>query len=453
MVDFPDALLARVLNFRPGRRSPIKASAPEKSGLCGRRVMITGVNYWPELSGISPYTAGLAEHLAEQGAEVVVLTAMPSYPSWRVFEDYRGSWRRRGRERGVEVQRFRIYVPRRQSAVRRAGYEFSFLAHGITHRSLGRRPDVVLGIVPSLSGGVLARVQARRYGCPYGLIVQDLVGPAAAESGISGGSSVAAATSRLESWVARGADGVAVISDGFRAYLDRVGVRPERVVHLRNWVHVGPVTESRAETRAALGWPPDTRIVLHTGNMGLKQGLDHVLDAARVAEVELPGTRFVLLGDGSQRRALEALAGGAANVEFRGLVDEAAYPNVLAAADVLLVNERATIIDMSLPGKLTSYFVAGRPVLAAVHAAGATAREVLQAGAGLVVPPEDPEALVSALRRLEREPELGSRLAAAGVAYAEAQLSPAACLGRAAAFVTALLAGQPIAAIEGPAPS
>jgi glycosyltransferase involved in cell wall biosynthesis len=92
-------------------------------------------------------------------------------------------------------------------------------------------------------------------------------------------------------------------------------------------------------------------------------------------------------------------------------------------------------------------------VLAAVHAAGATAREVLQSGAGLVVPPEDPEALVSALWRFEREPELGPTLADAGVAYAEAQLSPAACLARAGAFVTALLAGQPIAAVEGPAPS
>lgn len=439
VVDLPGALRARILGFRPGRRASIQESAPATSGLIGRRVMITGVNYWPELSGISPYTAGLAEHLAEQGAEVVVLTAMPSYPAWRVFEDYRGSWRRRGLERGVEVQRFRIYVPGRQSAVRRAGYEFSFLAHGITHRRLERRPDVVLGVVPSLSGGVLARVEARRYGCPYGLIVQDLVGPAAAESGISGGSSVAAATTRLESWVARGATQVGVISARFRTYLERVGVDPDRIVHLRNWVHVGPTTESRQETRSLMGWPEDTKIVLHTGNMGLKQGLEHVVAAARVASTELPDTRFVMLGDGSQRQSLEALAGQATNVEFRNLVDEASYPNVLAAADVLLVNERATIVDMSLPGKLTSYFAAARPVVAAVPANGATAREVTQADAGIVVPAEDPNALVGALRLLDRQPELGPRLGAAGAAYAEAELSPAACLARASNFVRGII--------------
>jgi colanic acid biosynthesis glycosyl transferase WcaI len=149
----------------------------------------------------------------------------------------------------------------------------------------------------------------------------------------------------------------------------------------------------------------------------------------------------VLLGDGSQRQSLETLAGQAPNVEFRNLVDEASYPNVLAAADVLLVNERATIVDMSLPGKLTSYFAAARPVVAAVPSNGATAREVTQAGAGIVVPAEDPNALVEAIRLLDRQPELGLRLGAAGAAYAEAELSPAACLARATDLVLAIIDG------------
>jgi colanic acid biosynthesis glycosyl transferase WcaI len=403
------------------------------------RVLIAGINYWPEVTGIAPYTTGLAEHLAATGVEVVVLTAMPSYPAWRVFDGYRRSLRRRATERGVEVHRFRTYVPAQQSALRRAGYEFSYLTHGLTHGPLGRGPDAVLGVIPGLSGGLLARFEARRASCRYGLIVQDLMGPAAAQSGIAGGSKVAATTGAVESRLARGASRVGVISEGFRPYLERVGVDPKRIVHLPNWSHLEAVTEDRAATRARLGWPPQAQIVLHTGNMGLKQGLEHVLHAARLAVAAHPSARFVLMGNGSQRAALQARAVGAANVEFRHLVDQATYPNVLAAADVLLVNERASVVDMSLPGKLTSYFSAGRPVVAAVSAHGATAREVARAGAGLLVPAEDPHALIAALQQLALQPELVEKLAAAGAAFAHAELSQAACLARVEAFVMDLI--------------
>ena len=405
----------------------------------GHRLLITGVNYWPEVTGIAPYTTGLAEHLASIGAGVTVLTAMPSYPAWEVFDGYRGTWRRRHRERGVDVRRFRTYVPAHQSAVRRAGYESSYLAHAITHGRLRPAPEAVVGVVPSLSGGLLARIEARRYRCPYGLIVQDLMGPAAAQSGISGGARVAAATTAAEGWLARGATRVGVISGGFRSYLEQAGVDPKRIVHLPNWSHLQPVTESRNDTRARLGWPVGEQVALHTGNMGLKQGLENVLAAARIAVAEQSGTRFVLMGDGSQRPSLQAMGAEVTNVDFLGLVDEAMYPNVLAAADVLLVNERASIVDMSLPGKLTSYFTSGRPVIAAVPSSGATAAEVTRSGGGLVVPAEDPRALVLALQRLDRRPRLAATLGAAGAAYAEAELSRSACLARVEAFVADLM--------------
>ncbi len=405
----------------------------------GRRVVIAGVNYRPEVTGIAPYTTGLAEHLAAKGAEVVVLTAMPSYPKWRVFDEYRGSLRGRGRENGVDVCRFRTYVPVQQSALRRAGYELSYLAHAVTHGPFGWGPDAVVGVVPSLSGGVLARLEARRYRRPYGLILQDLMGPAAKQSGISGGSRVAATAGVLEGKLARGAKRVGVISEGFRADLERAGVQSNRIVHLPNWSHVGGVTDSRASMRARLGWPSTTQVVLHTGNMGLKQGLEHLLRAARLAEFEHPSARFVLMGDGSQRQVLQALATGLPNVEFRDLVDEASYPNVLAAADVLLVNERASIVDMSLPSKLTSYFAVGRPVVAAVSLKGATAAEISRTGAGLVVPAEDPSSLLAALLQLHGSPNLAAKLGAAGATFAGAELSRTACLARIEAFVDDLV--------------
>ncbi|MGH2600711.1 MAG: glycosyltransferase, partial [Dehalococcoidia bacterium] len=222
----------------PPRPAPTGALPPDL------RVLIAGINYAPEETGNAPYTTGLAEHLAAIGCQVTVLTGMPYYPTWRIHDDYRGRLRGREAINGVDVRRVRQYVPPRQSAVRRAAFESSFLIQGLTVRGVPR-PDIVLGILPSLSDGILAALAARRYRVPFGLLVQDLVGHAAAQSGIAGGARVAGVTSAVEGWVARQAEGIAVVAEGFRSPLERLGVERDRVVRVRNWSHITPATMSR----------------------------------------------------------------------------------------------------------------------------------------------------------------------------------------------------------------
>ncbi len=107
------------------------------------RLLITGVNYAPEETGIAPYTTGLAEHLVQRGHQVTVITGVPSYPQWRVYPEYRKVLLRRELRAGVEVRRVRNYVPRRQSTLQRGLYEASFLI-GRADQALGlqagRRP-------------------------------------------------------------------------------------------------------------------------------------------------------------------------------------------------------------------------------------------------------------------------------------------------------------------------
>ena len=78
----------------------------------------------------------------------------------------------------------------------RAGYEITLLGFGMTALPWRSRPDVVIGTCPSLAGGVLAATAARRHGVPYGLVFQDLMGLAAAQSGVAGGARVAAPFAR-----------------------------------------------------------------------------------------------------------------------------------------------------------------------------------------------------------------------------------------------------------------
>ncbi|MGA3056498.1 MAG: glycosyltransferase [Candidatus Limnocylindrales bacterium] len=399
-------------------------------------ILFAAINYWPEPSGNAPYTTGLAEHLAQSGHRVSVITGFPHYPSWHVDAAYRGGLRRREVIEGVEVIRRRHYVPARQSVVGRGMYEATFLLHGLFCRV--DPPDVVVGVVPSLSGGALARIFSARWHVPYGVIVQDLMGRAAEQSGMAAGGRVAGGVSRLEGWTLHRARAVGVVSPSFVPYLRSLGVPARRIIDLPNWIVRPAVKASVAETRQRLGWGTE-QIVLHAGNMGLKQGLEQVLDAAELAAASEPLIRFVLLGDGNQRASLQRAAAHLRNVQFLPSQPDDDYAAALAAADVLLISQRSTVADMSLPSKLTSYCVAGRPIVAAVRNDGATYREIQRTGAGMTVPAGDPDALLRALASLRSDPALAARLGKAGASYAATALTSSEGLERGRRFVERLL--------------
>jgi glycosyltransferase involved in cell wall biosynthesis len=387
------------------------------------RILIVGINYAPEHSGIGPYTTEAAEHWASRGHEVRVITGVDHYPHWTVPPVMLRRTSLRERRNNVDVRRLRHYVPRQQSALRRAIYEATF---GTAVALAAAAPaDVVVGVTPSLAGAAAAARAARRMRSPFVLWMQDVMGQAAEQSGINGGAAIAQATHRLERWTARQADVVAVVSEAFRSHVAGFGIDGSRISRLPNWSHMAASTEARETTRRRLGWDDGRIVALHSGNMGLKQGLENVIAAARLADVDRGRpVRFVLMGDGNQRKQLEALASTAASAEVRAPVASDEFTNVLQAADVLVVNERPGVRDMSLPSKLTSYFAAGRPVVAATHEGTGTALEIGKAAAGSVVPPGDPAALVDAIREWAADDARAVSAGAAAREYAREVLSP-----------------------------
>jgi colanic acid biosynthesis glycosyl transferase WcaI len=407
------------------------------------RVLLFGNFYAPEETGIAPYTTGFAERLVARGHVVTVVTGMPSYPQWRIYPEYEGMLRKQEFRGGVDVRRVRGYIPRKQSTVHRALYEASFLLGGATTLPMAQ-PDVVFGVVPALGGGVLARVAARRFKTPYGLVFQDLTGPASSQSGIISNGRTAGLISAAEGWVARGAAALGIIAEGFRPYLESLGVNPARIHRVRNWTHVGEPTLDRSTTRKRLDLPLDAIVCLHAGNMGYKQGLTNVVECARLATEANPRLLFVLMGDGNQRQLLVDLAQlyRLRNLRFLPIQPAELFPSVLAAVDILLVNQRASVTNMSLPGKLTSYLASGRPVVAAVSSHSEVARELRYNGMAVLVPPDRPEALLATVRDLAADRARTKRLAAAGRRYASTTLTPNAALAGLEALVEAAAANQ-----------
>jgi len=386
------------------------------------RICVVGVNYEPEKSGIAPYTTGMAVGLAVRGHDVEVLTGLPHYPEWRVNPAYRGLSGTAKAMDGVLVRRFAHYVPADPTTRSRVIFETTFGARVVSAR--WHRPELVLTVSPSLIASAMVITRSRMANIPVGLIVQDLYGKGVVETGAMS-ARLAQPAVRFEGAVLNHATGTAVVHDRFADAAIKMGVDPKRVAVIRNWAHIeSPSAVNTAEVRLKHGWQPQERIILHSGNMGAKQGLENVVAAARLADERGVKIRFVLLGDGNQRRLLQQSAKGVQRIEFKDPLEAEDYRQVLACADVLLVNELPGVGEMAVPSKLTSYFSAGRPVLAATDANGITAAEIRDSAAGIVVPAGDPAALLDTAVHLADNIDVGKRLGMSGRHYARRLLSP-----------------------------
>lgn len=394
------------------------------------RVAILGINYAPEPTGIAPYTTGLATGLTKRGHHVQVLAGYPHYPQWT--RDKATSGFRSDEEiDGVRVRRLGHLVPRSWSLMGRVVMELTFGLQLLTTR--WGRPEVVVCVTPPLLATAMSATRARlTWRRPsVGVLVHDLYGRGVAETGAASGTSVRAIRA-LESGALRLADGVAVIHVGFMNDLvEQLGVERQRIREIRNWNHVdSPDSSASVAFRQEHGWGADEMVVLHAGNMGYKQGLENVIEAAGLAARGGRRIRFVLLGDGNQRVSLEAAAAGIRTLEFLPPVSEEVFPAALGAADVLLVNERPGAAQMALPSKLTSYFRSGKPILAATDAGGYTAAELAASGAGVSVPADRPDLLLSEALRLATDAGLAAQLGQAGLRYCAELLSEETALDR-----------------------
>jgi glycosyltransferase involved in cell wall biosynthesis len=296
-------------------------------------VTVIGVYYPPESTGISPYTGAMSRGLSGRGFRTHVITAHPHYPDWRVTEGY-GQWSRTEQIDGVLVHRVRHFVPSNPRMLNRSASELTFGAR--LALASWRRPDAVVTVSPALFSSTLAAVRAKLFhrSTPFVVWVQDLYWLGLTETG-QANARTARALHAVEGWLLRSADRVVVIHDRFA---DRVhedyGVPREQIHVVRNWTHLSPRgAVDRAQVRRPRGWGDET-VELNAGNMGVKQGLDNVVEAARLAAERDQNIRFVLLGGGADKARLQQLGAGIPTLEVLDALPDDAYVEALSGADI-----------------------------------------------------------------------------------------------------------------------
>lgn len=413
------------------------------------RILIHGINFSPELTGIGKYSGEMAGWLAKRGHEVRVITAPPYYPQWKVAEGYGIGWQKEvsliqnlphpnplsvgeGMQSTghVVVYRCPLWVPAKPSGLKRMIHlaSFALSSFPVMLRQAFWRPDVVWVAEPALMCAPAAWLSARLCGAKAWLHVQDFEVDAAFELGIVKASWLKRFVLRAETRLMRRFDRVSTISTGMLAKLIAKGVAPDKAVLFPNWVDVEgvfPDVATGQRMRAALGLPVDTKVALYSGNMGEKQGLEYVIEAARsLADSDLI---FVLCGDGAARPRLQTAAIGLPNVRWLPLQPFEKLNALLNMADVHLLPQKRNAADLVMPSKLTGIFASGRPVIAMAEP-GTTVYEAVN-GRGVVVPPEDAAALAQAISCLLLDTEECERLGAAGRRFAVETLGREAILG------------------------
>jgi glycosyltransferase involved in cell wall biosynthesis len=377
-----------------------------------------GIHYAPDQTGNAPYTTLMAEAIAAAGAEVEVVTGVPHYPSWTVGPSYRRGLRWIERSGSIRVVRVRHTVPNPPRTLGRAIMDASFFGVALPTIS-GRRADATIAVTPALAP--VAAALAGRRGRPVGALVQDLTGNAAAQSGTSG-AVLGRAIARAEYRLLGACDLVGVVSRDFGTILQSQGIDIDRIIDLPNCTHVSASHRSKREARRRLGWDENRFLAVYTGTIGRKQGLEMIVDTARHLPAD-SNIEFLLVGAGGERPRLEGLSRGISNLRFADSVGAEDYPDVLAAADALLLTERAGVREMSLPSKLTSYAIAHRPIVASVEPDGITGRVLIERGAALVTPAGDVRALAAGIRSIRDNAALAAALADASARLRDPELT------------------------------
>ncbi len=404
------------------------------------RIIVWGINYAPELTGIAPFNTGLCDHLRAAGHEVEMVTTFPYYPFWRKIPGDQGRHFRTDEIDGVPVHRCWHYVPSHATTLRRIWHELSF---GLTSlwRVL-RLPvaDVYVVVSPPLILGPFARMACGLKRRPYVFHVQDLQPDAAVGLGMVSPGLFTRLLYRLEALAYAGAARVSGISSGMISAFQRKGVPEEKRLLFPNWIRwygrscelVMSADQRRDEAgvfRRKYQVPEGAFFVSYSGNLGRKQSLEALLDAAAILysgflspddraheKVVAPPTSAIpgvereilifVVGEGVMRDVLakRIVDAGLKNVRLMPLLIENDYRAMLAASDVSVILQSSGTGQYFFPSKLLSALSTGTPILSVADEDSELARAVDEGKFGVNVLPAQPDALARALVALANDP-------------------------------------------------
>jgi colanic acid biosynthesis glycosyl transferase WcaI len=375
-----------------------------------KRILLIGYNFYPEPTGIGKYSGEMMQWLARAGYDCTAITAYPYYPYWRVQEPYRASrfWyqtEQQNFEAGGRLTTYRcpMYVPSNPSGLKRILLDFSFTLSALGRLlalAFGKKYDCVVVVAPSFQFGLLGIISKLLWRTTFVYHIQDMQIEAARDLGIIKSEAVINFLFKLEKRIFNQADFVSSISDGMVQKIKEKAGKP--VLFFPNWVDntiFYPLAD-KAVLKQAYGFAPTDKLVLYSGAIGEKQGLEAIIQAAKHFEASAD-VKFLICGSGPYKSKLEALASSLSlsNVVFLPLQPIEKFNFFLNMADVHLVIQKANASDLVMPSKLTTILAVGGLALITVNPESGLYQLVKKYDMGLLVEAESQAALNASLQQ------------------------------------------------------
>ncbi|MXN91980.1 WcaI family glycosyltransferase [Flavobacterium sp. Sd200] len=367
------------------------------------KILIFGINYSPELTGIGKYTGEMGSWLSGQGHDVEVVTAVPYYPEWEVHDKYKGKLWHTENIDGAKVNRIPLYVPKNVTSVKRIIHEFSFVL-GIVpiwfKLLFQKKADVVFCIAPPFHLGILPLLYSKLKGVPMITHIQDLQVDAAKELGMIKNKTFLNIMFGMERFILKKSAKVSTISLGMQLKISGKGIPVEQQMLFPNWVdekNIMPLSKEQS-LRSEFGLSNTDKVILYSGNLGEKQGLEVIIDVAKSYK-ERTDVYFLIVGSGGGKEKLEQMVkdAGLTQVRFYPLQPYSKLSALLATADVHLVLQKKSAADLVMPSKLTGILASGGCSIVTAEPGTSLYTVVKQHDMGILIEPEDNAALHNAI--------------------------------------------------------
>jgi len=366
------------------------------------KVVVYGVNYSPEMAGAGRYTGEIAEEFAARGAEVLLVTTPPHYPGWRVYDGFKNNRYAKETRNGVRVWRCPLVLRQRMGGVWRllAPLTFALTSAPIAVWEMLRlRPDVVVCVEPTLFVAPISLLIAKAIGAQTVLHIQDLeVDAAFAVGHLAQYEWLKRIGEIFERRMLRRFDRIVTISEAMAEKLVKKGLDRGRLAIIRNWVDLDKIYPLKRQSvyRAMFNLSADDFVVMYSGNLGAKQGLNVLLEAARRL-ARFDRIKVVIAGEGPAKPALIEKYGDLPHVRFLPFQPYDLLNEFLNLADLHVLPQDPRAADLVLPSKLGGMLASGKPVI--VTAEAGTELAVFLGDAATMTPSEDSEALAEAVCR------------------------------------------------------
>ncbi|SCW73185.1 colanic acid biosynthesis glycosyl transferase WcaI [Klebsiella quasipneumoniae] len=328
------------------------------------KLLVYGINYRPELTGIGKYSGEMVKWFVENGLDVRVITAPPYYPAWKVADNYSG-WKYTKEKLPEVVFRCPLYVPNKPSTIKRLLHLSSFAFSSLFPLLMQTRwkPDYVICIVPTLfcvPGALLLRKLTR---AKVIIHIQDFEVDAMLGLGMAKKGVFAKFAKKFEKWCLTSADKVSTISKTMLLNASGKGVPQKNLIFFPNWSELERFKNLKSDQSVMLkeefGIAEDRKVILYSGNIGEKQGLEIVIAAAQ--KLAMKNYIFLFVGQGGGKENLEKMSLDLKldNVIFKPLQPYDLLPALLNLADCHLVVQKKGAADAVLPSKLTNILAVG----------------------------------------------------------------------------------------------